>query len=220
MTHPMSDVEARWLSTVFPFAFAGGWLAISTLLGVMSGWFTLQSAYARGEDPALLTLRGKSGSMGFGVGLNGILTLSACATGLRVGIWRMFGPFQRPFLVPWSDIRAEPRQMLFVPSTKLRFGAPEIGTLTIDTASWQRLAAFATGRAAATLATERVTRRQTGRGLLLQWLLIAGGAGTFFTVASRTMAGTAMAPPILVCYALPAVMFGIPQLIRWLRFGR
>lgn len=221
MSHPMTDSETRWFFTIFPFLFVGIWLAISTMLGVLSGWFALQRQYPRGDRRAMLTLRGKSGSMGIGVAMNGILTLSACDGGLRIGISRIFGPFQRPFLVPWSAIRAEPKRVFFVPSTKLRFGSPEIGSLTVDAAAWQRLAAFAPaiGRGAAPLVTEPVSRRQFGAGLLRQWAVVAGAAGTLFFVASRNMAGPGAPLPALVCYVFAAVAFGIPQLIRWVRYG-
>ena len=214
----MTEGEGRWFVAAFPFLFIGLWLTITTVLGVLSGWFSLQGQFERGDECALLTLRVKSGSMGLGVSMSGILTLAACPSGLRVGIWRMFGPFQRPFLVPWAEIRAESKRVFFVPSTRLRLGLPEVGTLTIDTASWQRLAAFASGRAAAALKIEPVSRGEIGRALLLQWALVAIAAGSFFAIASRQQ--TASGPPLAVCFGFPALVFGIPQLMRWLRHGR
>jgi hypothetical protein len=84
----------------FLLFFAAMWLAMTTLLGAMSGWNGLEARYPDTGEPALLVLRGRSGQMGKGVNMSGILRLSACRSGLRIGIARMFGPFQKPFLVP------------------------------------------------------------------------------------------------------------------------
>jgi hypothetical protein len=77
--------------------------------------------------------------MGMGVALNGILTLSACPSGLRISIWKIFGPFQRPLFIPWTDIRTTPSRSFLVSTVKLTFGTPPVGTLKIDARSWERL---------------------------------------------------------------------------------
>lgn len=60
----------------------------------------------------------------------------------------VFALFQRPFLVPWDQIRAEPvKKILFVEVVRLKFGDPEAGRLTIRAASWERLAAHLPARA-------------------------------------------------------------------------
>ena len=60
--------------------------------------------YPDQSDEPILRLRGQSGTMGLGVGMNGVLILSVCPTGLRVGMMRVFGPFCRDFFVPWESI--------------------------------------------------------------------------------------------------------------------
>src|SRR4051794_6773901 len=109
------NVSGQQFMTVFPFFFVGLWLFVTTVLGFLSGWFDLQRHYPKGDEPALLTLRWRSGSMGMGVSLSGILTLSACSSGLRIGIFRLFGLFQRPFFVPWDEIEAEQTTLFFAP---------------------------------------------------------------------------------------------------------
>src|SRR6478672_10360496 len=98
----------RLFPYVFPFFFGGMWLFATTMLGFMSGWFNLQQWYPDdgGEEP-LLTLRGQSGAMGWGVSLNNCLRLRVYRSGLGIGIWRIFAPFQRPLLIPWSEVKAE-----------------------------------------------------------------------------------------------------------------
>ena len=77
--------------------------------------------------------------MGFGVNLNGILTLSACRSGLSIRIWRVFGPFQKPLLVPWSEITAQPSRTFFTKMVKLGLGNPPNGKLKINAVSWSKL---------------------------------------------------------------------------------
>jgi hypothetical protein len=134
---PMDD--PKLFLALFPFLFVGMWFAITTMLGFMSGWFSLQQWYEAPSEEPLLKLRWQSGSMGFGVALNGILRLSAHRSGLGVGIWRIFGPFQRPFLVPWSEIEAQPSRVFFTPMVKLSLGKPAVGSLKISERSWSKL---------------------------------------------------------------------------------
>jgi hypothetical protein len=96
------------------------------MLGLMSGWFNLQQWYSDdgGEEP-LLKLGGQSGSMGFGVALNGCLILRAYPSGLGVAIWRAFAPFQKPLRIPWSEIDAEPSSSFLIPMVKLHLGKPK-----------------------------------------------------------------------------------------------
>jgi hypothetical protein len=121
-----------------PIVFIGMWLLVTTLLGALSGWRRLQQHFPAGTEESLLTLGMRSGRMG-GVNLNNVLTLGACQSGLRVRIPRLFGASLRPFLVPWGQIKAEPRSALFQSIVRLSFGDPEVGSLTIDARLWQRL---------------------------------------------------------------------------------
>lgn len=128
-----------WLPFLFPVAFIGLWLLVTRLLSAMSGWDTLQDRYPDRADPPLLALRFQSGTMGRGVNYGNCLTLTATRIGLRVATWRIFGLFSSPFLVPWSEIRAEPGRMLFMHTVRLRFGNPEQGQLTLRRGTWERL---------------------------------------------------------------------------------
>ena len=129
-----------WTAGFLPVLFILFWIAITALLGLFSGWFQLQAQFPRNGDRPLRRLWMQSGRMGW-VNLNGILTLEACPSGLRVKIWPLFGPFQRPFQVPWDQIDAEPVRFLFMASVRLRFGRPVAGQLTISPRAWERLQA-------------------------------------------------------------------------------
>ena len=140
----MSPEEAKWFLIAFPFLFVGMWLLITTMLGFMSGWFSLQQWYSDDtkEDP-LLKLSWQSGSMGVGVSFRSSLTLAARRDGLSVRVWRIFGPFQRPLLIPWRDISAEPKRILFYRLVRLNFGSPPSGSLKVSQRTWDRLIAAA-----------------------------------------------------------------------------
>lgn len=198
----------------FPFLFAGAWLAATTMLGFLSGWFNLQQWYEAPADQPLLKLRGQSGWMGVGVSFGGCLTLSAHRHGLGIAVWRIFGPFQRPFLVPWNEIEAQPSKTLFTPMVKLGLGEPAVGTLKISAQSWSRLVEAA--GPAVGLSFKSVpppSRGLIARGLFIEWLVIVAFFAVFFTFAAQT-GDEAEAIPIGII-AFPAVAFGIVQLIRY-----
>ena len=214
---PMTDSETALFLSLFPFAFVGMWLFITTMLGVLSGWFALQSQFPRGDEAPLVTFRRLSGSMGLGVNLNGILTLSACPSGLRIAIWRAFGPFQRPFLVPWAEISPESKTRFFMPMARLGLGAPEIGKLTIDAGIWQKLSVHApAGRRTTAAPLPLVTNQQLARGLALQWAVISAVFVAFFAVVSQLPPGPPPVP-LAVFVAFPVIAVGIAQLLRYVR---
>jgi hypothetical protein len=213
----MSNDQLSW-PYVFPFFFVGMWLLITTILGFISGWFSLQRRYASGDENAVFTLRGRSGSMGMGVALNGIITLGTCPSGLRISIWKIFAPFQRPILIPCKDIRATPSRSLFAPATQLSFGAPEIGRLKIDARSWERLRNAAAELNARDIppAPPHVTKATTAKAMLLQWAVVTLGAGCFFYFVPR-LQGVQTGLPIVVCFGFPAIVFGFGIAVRFLR---
>lgn len=135
--------------TVFPLAFpvffAGLWLLVVTVLSAASGWKGLEARFPDREDQAVATFRMASGVMR-GVRMNNILTLTACRAGLRVAIWKIFGPFDRPFFVPWEQLRVERREAWLQKVAILSFGEPAAGQLQISGALASRLAAAAQGR--------------------------------------------------------------------------
>jgi hypothetical protein len=211
----MDPETARWFPVFFPFLFVGMWLAVTTMLGVLSGWFALQQHYPRGEEEPLLRRRINSASMGLGVHFRRVITVVACRSGLRISASRLMAPFQRPFLVPWSEIEAEETRSFFVPMVRLRFGRPEVGKLTIGARDWQQLSAYAAPQTTriGNLKVDPASNRAVGAGLLAQWAIAVAIAGTFFMIGS----GSQGAPlPIWLCYGFPAIAIGAGQLIRWL----
>lgn len=218
----MTDAQLiRWMPYVFPFFFVGMWLLVTTLLGVMSGWFSLQAWYTdeSGEEP-LLTLGWQSGVMGVRVNLNNVLTLSAKPSGLSIRMWRIFGPFLKPLLIPWNEISAEPSRSIFTQMVKLGLGKPPNGTLKISAATWSKLVAAA-GRVAKVPLPEAPVFSQksiVGR-MVLEWVLVTAAAATFFWFGPYLISprGERDGLPLGVCILFPAIVFGIGQIVRYAR---
>jgi hypothetical protein len=70
-------------------AFAAMWLAVTSLLGFLSGWYRLMAIYPDQPEQPTRVFNLQSGWMGpMMVGYSAILTLSACPSGLRVAsVW-------------------------------------------------------------------------------------------------------------------------------------
>ena len=142
----MAGLIERHHFLFFQLSFICLWLVVSTILDLQAGWYRLMEQYPDQAEEPILRLRWQSGTMGRGVNMRGILTLSVCASGLRVGMWRVFGPFCRSFLVPWESIRVVRKTGLFGWAVRLEFGNPPIGRLSIAAGTADRLARAATGR--------------------------------------------------------------------------
>lgn len=138
----MSDLWP-WIAagTGFPLVFAVMWLVITSLIGFLSGWYALARRYPDRKEAPLLRLTWQTGYMGsLRARYRGALKLSACRSGLRVGVNRLLGPFSRDFFVPWEEIRIERKVGFFEKLAELTFGEPRVGTLAIRAAVADKLA--------------------------------------------------------------------------------
>jgi hypothetical protein len=201
----------------FPLFFAAVWLAVTTILGLTSGWFRLMETFPDQTDEPILRLRGQSGKMGLGTNMNGILRLSVCSSGLRVGIMRLFGPFCRDFFVPWEHISVTRKTILFWPFADLRFGAPLVGKLRISGHVADRLARAAAHRWPETGPFPEEMPDDLFRRLLTQWALVTSFAALFFTLAPLALAPRGAHPPILVAILFPAIVFGVVSIVKFFR---
>jgi hypothetical protein len=209
-------VIVTFLPFVFPFFFVGLWLLVTTILGLMSGWFGLQQWYADdGSEEPLLKLRGQSARMGFGVQLNNCLTLKAYQSGLGISIWRFFSPFQKPLKVPWGEIEAEPSSSFFMPMVKLQLGKPSNGTIKVSAQSWSKLVAAAEPVASVRLPdAPPVDKGAAGRALLIQWVIISAFLAAFIFLSSSSHQNGF---PPFIAFALVAGLAGIALLVRFAR---
>jgi hypothetical protein len=132
-----------WNAAGFFVFFAVMWLIVTTILAVLSGWFRLMEAFPDQPSDPIMRLRAQSGRIGPLVSMSGVLTLSVCTAGLRVGMMRLFGPFCRDFLVPWQSIVVVRKSTFFGPVAQLQFGDPAVGELRIAGHVADRLASAA-----------------------------------------------------------------------------
>jgi hypothetical protein len=133
---------------LFLLLFPAFWLAVTTLLGVMAGWFELQDLYPDRDEEPSDCLRFVSGAIGRGSLLNpwgnvsygGCLSLDVCRGGLRVRVWRIFAAFQKPIYVPWPCITVEMKHLLFFPRYRLEFARTDGRALIISKRAFDRIA--------------------------------------------------------------------------------
>jgi hypothetical protein len=202
-----------WAAMVLVWALM--WLAITTLLSVLSGWFRLMEKFPDQIEEPFLRIRGQAGSMGFN--MPGILRLSVCPSGLRVGITRLFGPFCRDFFVPWRDINITRKKALFRSVAELQFGRPSIGRLTVSAHVANRLAHAAVGRWPEADPPPVEKRSDTLRRLLIQWALSTGWIASFFTLFPLLLAPKGGGVPIALAILFPAIFFGVFTILRYMR---
>ena len=199
----------------FALFFVVMWLAVSVSLGVMSGWYRLMERFPDQAAEPILRLRGQSGRMGR-THMGGVLTLSVCPFGLRIGIMRIFGPFCRDFFVPWDSIAVIRKTALFGQVAELRFGNPVVGTLSIPSHIAARLAYAASGRWPEAGPFPEETRSDTFRRLLRQWALMTCLAAVFFIVAPFAVGPSGARPEILPAILFPAIGFAVLFMVRFL----
>jgi hypothetical protein len=190
------------------------WLAVTTILALLSGWFRLMAAYPDQSIEPILRLRGQSGTMG-GVSMRGVLTLSVCPTGLRVGMMRLFGPFCRNFLVPWENIAVVRKKTLFWPVAELQFGKPAVGRLRIPAQAANKIAQAAMGCWPEPGPFSEEKPKDRFRSLLVWWALTTSVAALFFIFVPLLVMPSEARPPIVGTILPPAIFFGVVSIVRF-----
>jgi hypothetical protein len=203
----------------FPLFFVLLWLTITTLLGFLSGWFALARTYPDRDEAALRTFAGQSGSMAL-VGMGGVLRLSVCPGGLRLGMLRIVGPFCRNIFVPWNELGVARKERFLMKAVQITFGQPVVGTLTISAELADRLARAAAGHwpeadpIAIDAGGEPVSR------ILKQWVVKTILASVFFIVATRMMSPWQRPPSAMLLILFPATILGISAIVQYVRGRR
>lgn len=202
----------NWSWSVFPAIFALLWLLVGVLIGAMSGWFTLMSVYPDRKERAKFTLRFVSGRMAM-ANFGGILTLSVCASGLRLSVWRIFGVFNRNIFVPWSDLHVSRSRFWGWRRAELRFGQPEIGSLKISAYIADRLAFHAEGLWPEPGPIRAETALQIVVRVVIDWLIISTILSFFVFVAGYLTRASTDRIPVEIVFVLP-VLIGFRSVVR------
>src|SRR5271154_6544621 len=179
-------------------AFPLLWFAVTMILSVLSGWLGLMERYPDREEVPVVTLANQSGSLGL-VSMRGVLKLSVCPSGLRIGIMRIFGPFCRDFLVPWNEITVTRSDRYFWKVARLSFGQPSNGNLKVFAEVADRMAHAAGSRWPERGPFPEETRSQSVSRIAKQWVAMTALAAAFFIIAPRLATpNAAERPPIAV----------------------
>ena len=204
---------------IFPFFFLLLWFGITTALAVVSGWFALAKRFPDTNESPLLRLRSQSGLMR-GVSMGGMLYLSVCDSGLRVGMVRLFGPFCRSFLVPWSEIHVVRKELFGQPMAELQFGQPLIGNLSLQEHVANRIGRMAGEHWPERYMPEEASRQQTALALFRYWVGYTALAATFFTVTPMLDNPGGPRPSLAETILFPATIFGIASVVAYVRRRR
>lgn len=214
----MNELLTQHFAVVLPVFFVAMWLAVTTGLSLFSGWFQLMSQFPDQSEEPVLVLRGQSGEMGPGVSMRGIVTLAVCASGIRVGINRLFGPFNKEFFVPWREVSVtRSTSFLIWPVAKLQFGSPAIGSLTVASQVANKLARASGKQWPESGPFPEEQREAVIQRLGIGWVAATALAAAFFILAPMLMAPGSARPPVVVAILFPAVVFGIGALVQYFR---
>ena len=121
--HPLEFLPPWALIALFPFF----WVAVSALIGLISGWTRLSETYRHEGTFSGKTWRSRSGAMRWGMGYSNILTVGANEKGLYLAVFVPFRIGHPSLFVPWSDVVMVGSKGWLVKQTELRFArVPEI----------------------------------------------------------------------------------------------
>lgn len=202
----------------FPIFFAAMWLGVTTLLALFSGWFFLMIRFPNQPDESpLLVLKGQSGSMGVGVSMNGILRLSACRSGLRLGLFRLFGPFCRDIYVPWNEISVSRKTSFGREYAELRFGG-RFWRLRVAGHVADRLwRAVPDSWPEEGTPPEPETRQKVFADIFRQWAITTALVSAFLIIVPRLLSPEPARPPVLVMILFPAAVCAIGGAVEYRR---
>jgi hypothetical protein len=137
----------KFLPILIPLFFAAIWIGVTSLLGFLSGWFTLMQQFPDRDEKPLLQLNWQSGFMGsLPVNFRNVLKIGVCPSGLRIGVVRILGLFSRDFFVPWHAMTAARKEWWMWQVTEFSFGRPQTGKLMLYASTADRMAEAAKDR--------------------------------------------------------------------------
>ena len=212
----MTNIFVRY-PYLFPLFFAAMWFFVTSMIAVTSGWFVLQSRYPNQPEMPIRRWSMASGRLGPLAHYSSCLVLAVCPSGLRIGVWRLFGPFCHDFFVPWRDLRVE----RLGTATRLVIGSGSTGegaVVALSVSNWlASQLAEAAGKSwpevGATIVEPSVS--DVGLKLLLQWVLASCAASLFFTFGPRLLGGPAPSMPVAETVLFPTLFFGAAALIKF-----
>ena len=105
----------------FAVLFVALWIAVSALIGAVSGWRRLAMRYPEVRPFTGQLWRFQSGRMRNAMGYNNCLTVGADGLGLHLSVLFLFRVGHAPVFVPWGAVRVSPERWLFLRRFRLDF---------------------------------------------------------------------------------------------------
>ena len=128
----MQDWINQHFPIVFPFFFVGMWILAGYQIALTSGWRLLAKRF--GFQGKFLGQKWtmQSARMRWLTNYNNVLTVGADNTGFFIVPLFLFRAWHPPLFVPWAEITAEPKTLLFfLKYVELRLGREEEIPFTI-----------------------------------------------------------------------------------------
>ncbi|RKF19277.1 hypothetical protein D6851_12500 [Altericroceibacterium spongiae] len=126
------------------------WLLVTTVLQRVAGWPQLEKAFPDRDERPEVIFRMQSGMIGMSakrrIALSACLRYDICPGGMRFMIWRLFGPFAKPFFVPWRALEMRDDDKVLRNGAFLAFGKSESGGMWMSGPAAVRLRDRAKGR--------------------------------------------------------------------------
>lgn len=98
------------------------YLVVSLLVSRWSGWATLARRFPVTSEFTGPRWRFQSAQMRWLCGYNNCLTIGANSEGLYLSTLPFFPPFHPPLLIPWGEVSAEKKDLLFTAGLRFELG--------------------------------------------------------------------------------------------------
>jgi hypothetical protein len=203
----------QYLLLGMPFIIVGLLFVSGWAMGAQSGWYEMMRLYPDRDEKAVQVFQGQTGWMKSGLSFNGILTLSVCPSGLRVAVPRIFGPFSKPYFVPWGDIRVYRLTQYYMPAARLDFAGK--GELSVRAITANRLARVAGKNWPEAGPFPFESTAHILASVILMWALLSAVGAGFLTVIPLVFKPAEPFLPLPITLGLPALLMGLVACIQF-----
>jgi hypothetical protein len=124
---------------LFPLFFVAIWLLVSVMISRVGGWATLATRFRFEGEFTGPRWNWQAAQMRYTVNYNGCLTLGCDETGLYLATMPLFRFKHPPLLIPWNEITASRKRILFMDFVRLSLGNDSQIPLTIRLSLAERL---------------------------------------------------------------------------------
>lgn len=125
---------------LLPLYFVLIWLGATGLIAILSGWLRLQRTHRDDErEKPLVSLERRSANLLHLVRYGRVVRLRAYESGFGIAVWFVSGPFQDHLKIPWTEVRAKPDTVMFIPAVRVDLGHRPAMTIHVSYVTWHEL---------------------------------------------------------------------------------